>query len=100
MVTDEPYLIVMGTKKDDFDWGWGQCLAGMVTARKLNNRPEQVLFGIVTNGEMWEFGKLVADHLTEESETAQPVPARASMQCGAFHFEQCRLQLANYTGAA
>jgi hypothetical protein len=100
MVTDEPYLIVMGTKKDDFDWGWGQCLAGMVTARKLNNRPEQVLFGIVTNGEMWEFGKLVADHLTEDPRPCSRF--RLEQVCSAVHFmfEQCRLQLANYTGAA
>ena len=35
MVMSHPYLLVMEAKKDDFDWGWGQCMAGMVAAREV-----------------------------------------------------------------
>src|ERR1700740_2633040 len=29
MVQDQPYVLVVEAKKDDFDGGWGQCLAAM-----------------------------------------------------------------------
>ncbi|MFM5945342.1 MAG: hypothetical protein ACKO9G_18585, partial [Dolichospermum sp.] len=38
--------------------GWGQCLAELIAAQKLNNQPEQLLYGIVSNGKIWEFGQL------------------------------------------
>ncbi|MFN7522931.1 MAG: hypothetical protein ACK5RD_07200, partial [Aphanizomenon sp.] len=37
---------------------WGQCLAELIAAQKLNNQPEQLLYGIVSNGKIWEFGQL------------------------------------------
>ena len=100
MVAQHPYLLVIETKKDDFDWGWGQCLAGMVAARKLNNWPDQVVFGIVTNGTTWQFAKLVADRFAQDPIFVNWLPLENV--CGAVHFmfEQCRLQLANYAGAA
>jgi hypothetical protein len=45
-------------KKDNFEEGWGQCLAELIAAQKLNNQPEQLLYGIVSNGKIWEFGQL------------------------------------------
>jgi hypothetical protein len=53
-------------KKDDFIKGWGQCLAEMVAIQKLNNQPEQTIFGIVSNGQLWQFGKLKEDLFTQE----------------------------------
>ncbi|MFM6269043.1 MAG: hypothetical protein ACKPFA_21470, partial [Dolichospermum sp.] len=43
---------------DNFEEGWGQCLAELIAAQKLNNQPEQLLYGIVSNGKIWEFGQL------------------------------------------
>ena len=48
----------MEAKKDNFEEGWGQCLAELIAAQKLNNQPEQLLYGIVSNGKIWEFGQL------------------------------------------
>ena len=48
----------MEAKKDNFEEGWGQCLAELVAAQKLNNNQHDLVFGIVTNGKLWEFGKL------------------------------------------
>lgn len=53
-------------KKDNFDEGWGQCAAEMVAAQKLNCEIADIdVYGIVTNGEFWEFGKLQTDTFTK-----------------------------------
>jgi hypothetical protein len=62
IIFEQPYLIVVEAKKDNFEEGWGQCLAELVASQKLNNKPEMELFGIVSNGKFWEFGKLVNDN--------------------------------------
>ena len=51
-------------KKNDFEQGWGQCLAEMVAAQKMNDNPDFPLYGIVTDGITWQFGRLVADVFT------------------------------------
>jgi hypothetical protein len=58
IILDQPYLILVEAKKDNFDEGWGQCLAELIAAQKLNNDAEKRLFGIVSNGKLWEFGAL------------------------------------------
>ncbi|MFM6021571.1 MAG: hypothetical protein ACKPER_01335, partial [Dolichospermum sp.] len=52
-------------KKDNFEEGWGQCLAELIAAQKLNNQPEQLLYGIVSNGKIWEFGQLREQDFTK-----------------------------------
>lgn len=64
MVFEQPYLIIVEAKKDDFEYGWSQCLAEMIAAQKLNNQLEIIIFGIVSNGKNWEFGKLEKDQFT------------------------------------
>ena len=61
MVRDKPYLLIVETKKDDFEGGWGQCLAAMVAAQTINENDQITLHGSVSNGDVWEFGKLF-DH--------------------------------------
>ncbi len=63
-VRDQPYLLVVEAKRDDFVKGWGQCLAAMLAAQKLNADPDLTIFGIVTNGRSWEFGKLISSQYT------------------------------------
>lgn len=58
VVFEEPYLIVVEAKKDNFEEGWGQCLAELVTVQKINDNSEMEIFGIVSNGKFWEFGRL------------------------------------------
>jgi len=58
VVCEQPYCIVVEAKQDDFQGGWGQCLAEMVAIEKMASRSEQVVFGIVSNGKIWEFGRL------------------------------------------
>jgi hypothetical protein len=67
-VMDLPFLVMIEAKKDNFDEGWGQCLAQMITAQSLN-KDEEKIYGIVTNGKFWEFGQLVEHTFTKHSES-------------------------------
>ncbi len=60
-IMEKPLLIVVEAKEDNFTKGWGQCLAGMVACQRLNGRADLAIFGIVTNGQTWQFGILQAD---------------------------------------
>ncbi len=62
-VLGKPLLLMAEAKKNDFDEGWAQCLAEMVAAQKLNDN-ELTIYGIVTDGQVWEFAKLERDIYT------------------------------------
>lgn len=62
-VLGKPLLLMMEAKKNDFDEGWAQCLAEMVAAQKLNEQ-SITIYGIVTDGQVWQFGKLEQDVYT------------------------------------
>ena len=55
---EPPVLAVVEAKKNDFEQGWGQCLAELVASQKLNDNVELPVYGIVTDGKTWEFGQL------------------------------------------
>lgn len=57
-VLDQPYVLFIEAKSDDFDMAWAQCLAAMLAAQQLNKQPGQVIYGGVSSGEVWYFGKL------------------------------------------
>ena len=59
-----PLVMIVEAKKNDFDLGWGQCLAELVAAQKMNDNPDFPVQGIVTDGIMWQFGKLIKDTFT------------------------------------
>jgi hypothetical protein len=58
-VFDKPHFIVVEAKRDDFAAGWGQCLAEMVAIQNINGDPLLPVFGVVSNGKVWEFGQLI-----------------------------------------
>ena len=64
-----PILVVVEAKRNDFVIGWGQCLAELVAVQKISNDNLKRVYGIVTDGTLWQFGKLVEDLFTL-SETA------------------------------
>ncbi len=65
-IFDQPCLLVVEAKKDDFTHGWGQCLAAMLAAQKLNDSPGHSVHGITTNGQVWQFGRLDDDVFTQD----------------------------------
>jgi len=60
-VLEMPLVMIVEAKKNDFEQGWAQCLAELVAAQKLNGEANRPVYGVVTDGKLWEFGKLIAD---------------------------------------
>lgn len=58
VVFDKPYFALVEAKKDNFDAAWGQCLAEMIAAQRLNGSSDIVVYGIASNGNFWQFGQL------------------------------------------
>lgn len=65
-VMDLPLLVMIEAKKDNFDEGWGQCVVQMHTAQKLNNN-DKPIYGIVSNGDNWQFAKLLGNVFTQHT---------------------------------
>ena len=65
LVVGTPLIMLVEAKKNDFEQGWGQCLAELVAAQKINEDPERPVYGIVSDGERWQFGHLVGDVFTQ-----------------------------------
>ncbi len=64
-VLETPIVMVVEAKKNDFEQGWGQCLAELVAAQKINQDDKRAVYGIVTDGNLWQFGYLNADLFTK-----------------------------------
>jgi hypothetical protein len=64
IVFEVPYIAVVQAKKDDFSGGWAQCGAEMYAMQKINQDPKLTIYGIVSNGETWEFAQLHDDKFT------------------------------------
>ena len=56
--------MMVEAKKNDFEQGWGQCLAELVAAQKINADSESPVYGIVSDGILWQFGCLLGDTFT------------------------------------
>lgn len=63
-VLETPIVIVVEAKKNDFEQGWGECLAELVASQKINNDKKSV-YGIVTDGNLWQFSRLNTDLFTK-----------------------------------
>ena len=103
---ENPFLIIVEAKKDNFEEGWAQCIAEMIAAQKINQRMNEShnpiappIFGIVSTGVIWEFAilreNLGKNHFIKEIPiyTIQNLkPLFAALR---YLFEQSKLQLVN-----
>ena len=64
LIVGMPLIMLVEAKKNDFELGWGQCLAELVAAQKINEDPEHAVYGIVSDGTLWQIGHLVGDTFT------------------------------------
>jgi hypothetical protein len=63
-----PFVVVVEAKQNNFSEGWGQCLAELVAAQKLNREENLPVYGIVTDGELWQFGNLVGNLFVKQKD--------------------------------
>jgi hypothetical protein len=93
VVFDKPYFLLVEAKQDKFSEGWAQCLAEMVAAHKLNNKLEVTVFGIVSNGKDWEFGKLEQTSFTQNKNRYFIQDLDKLFAAVNYVFKECELQL-------
>lgn len=93
LVFDRPYFVIIEAKQDDFEAGWAQCLAEMVAAQRLNEKPEQDVFGIVANGKLWQFGKLKTNVFTLNQKSYLIDDLEKLFAAINYVFQQCELLL-------
>ncbi len=99
VVFDKPYFILVEAKQDNFEAGWAQCLAEMIAAQRLNEEFEIIIFGIVSNGYSWQFGKLEAAAFTRNITLYTIQELDKLFAAVNYIFQQSELQLNNLIAA-
>jgi hypothetical protein len=85
--------LLVEAKQDDFENGWAQCLGEMAAAQRLNENPEQEVFGIVSNGGFWQFGKLKSNSFTKNKQSYSIDDLNRLFAAINYVFQQCELLL-------
>ena len=98
VVFDKPYFLTVEAKQDKFTEGWGQCLAEMVAVQKSNQDSEQTIYGIVSNGLMWQFGNLKGDTFTQNNGSYLIEDLTRLFGAVNYVFQQCELQVGEVLG--
>jgi len=93
VVFDRPYLMLVEAKQDNFEAAWGQCIAEMIADQRLNGELKLTVFGVTSNGDRWQFGKLEQNHFTRNTTfyTIQEIDKLAAAVN--YIFEHCERQL-------
>jgi len=91
----QPYFVAIEAKRDDFIKGWGQCLAELVAIQKLNENPDQFIYGIVSNGQFWQFGMLHQQTFTKNLTSYTVSDLDRLIAAVNALFNQCSLGLSN-----
>ncbi|TAG73898.1 MAG: hypothetical protein EAZ23_08465 [Oscillatoriales cyanobacterium] len=93
VVFEQPYFLLVEAKQDNFENRWAQCLAEMIAAQRLNENPEQDVFGIVSNGDRWQLGKLKSNVFTR-NQTFYTIQELDKLFAAIdYVFQQCELLL-------
>lgn len=93
VVFDQPYFLLVEAKQDNFDAGWGQCLAEMIAAQRPNESSQITIFGIVSNGATWQFGKLEAQGFIKHPLPYTIYELDKLFAAVNYVFQQCEVQL-------
>ena len=93
IVFDKPYFLMVEAKQDKFEEGWGQCLAEMIAIQRINDDFVSDVFGIVSNGKIWQFGKLVGDVFTRNKNLYMIQDLDKLFAAVNYIFQQCELKI-------
>jgi hypothetical protein len=99
VVFDKPYFILVEAKQDNFEAGWAQSLAEMIAAQRLNGELQIIIFGIVSNGGTWQFGKLEKNAFTRNITPYTIYELDKLFAAVNYVFQECELQLNNLVAA-
>ncbi len=93
IVFDKPYFLIVEAKQDKFEEGWSQCLAEMIAIQRINDDFVSDIFGIVSNGKIWQFGKLVGDVFTRNKNLYMIQDLDKLFAAVNYIFQQCELKI-------
>lgn len=93
IVFDKPYFLTVEAKQDKFEEGWGQCLAEMIAVQRINDDFVSDIYGIVSNGKIWQFGKLTASLFTRNKNLYVIQDLDKLFAAVNYVFKQCELQI-------
>ncbi|MCW9680893.1 hypothetical protein FJR41_008765 [Dolichospermum planctonicum UHCC 0167] len=93
IVFDKPYFLIVEAKQDKFEEGWSQCLAEMIAVQRINDDFVNDVFGIVSNGKIWQFGKLVGDVFTRNKNLYIIQDLDKLFAAVNYIFQQCELKI-------
>jgi len=93
IVFDKPYFLIVEAKQDKFEEGWSQCLAEMIAVQRINDDFVSDIFGIVSNGKIWQFGKLVGDVFTRNKNLYMIQDLDKLFAAVNYIFQQCELKI-------
>ena len=93
IVFDKPYFLIVEAKQDKFEEGWSQCLAEMIAIQRINDDFVSDVFGIVSNGKIWQFGKLVGDVFTRNKNLYMIQDLDKLFAAVNYIFQQCELKI-------
>ena len=96
VVFDQPYLMLVEAKQDKFNEGWAQCLAEMITAQRLNQDSKLIIYGIVSNGKIWQFAKLAETTFTKNQNFYSIQELDQLFAIINYIFKECETQLDNF----
>jgi hypothetical protein len=77
VIIESPVVVMVEAKQGDLNSGWGQCIAEMVAAQKFNELSEETIpavYGVVTNGTLWQFLRLQGDRVSIEPQEYPLMP--------------------------
>jgi hypothetical protein len=93
IVFDKPYFLMVEAKQDKFEEGWSQCLAEMIAVQRINDDFVSDVFGIVSNGKIWQFGKLVGDVFTRNKNLYMIQDLDKLFAAVNYIFQQCESKI-------
>lgn len=93
IVFDKPYFLAVEAKQDKFEEGWGQCLSEMIAVQLINDDLETDVFGIVSNGKIWQFGKLNNGVFTRNKNLYVIQDLEKLFAAVNYIFQQCELRI-------
>ena len=93
IVFDKPYFLTVEAKQDKFEEGWSQCLAEMIAVQRINDDFVSDVFGIVSNGKIWQFGKLVGDVFTRNKNLYMIQDLDKLFAAVNYIFQQCESKI-------
>ena len=90
-----PIVVLVEAKQENFTEGWGQCLVEMLACQKLNHTTGTIIYGIVSTGQAWEFGKLEGENFTKDANTYTLANLQQVVNIVNYIFEQAEKEIPN-----